>query len=360
MSDIEFLKERGISSPYATAVMPYHFDDAKNIVVDYDKMTPEKMAQDAALSGTVPNVGVPSVYLTHIDPQITTILFSPMNATKLFGQTSEVRKGTWTDQFMMFPIEEITGSVTPYSDFTSNVSSDVNYNYPSRENFLFQTSLKYGDRELETSSKAKLQLASSKQRAAASVLARAHNKFYLYGVSGKQVVGALNDPNLNAVIAPVTVNSKTTWEDKLADQTNTATFANVVYNDIVKLINELLANADGNLDANTRFILAVATDRYSYLSIPNQFSKTAISLLKENFPNLEIIQLPELVTETGSMLYLTVPTFDGEPTAECAYSEKMRMSNLERHMSYSEQKAMGGTWGCVIRRPNFIARMTGI
>lgn len=355
---IEFLKERGISSPYAGAVMPYHLDANKQIVVDYDKVTPAKMAQDAALSGTVPNIGVPSPFVTYLDPQITTILFAVMNATKLFGE--EVRKGSWVDQFMNFPVEEIAGDVTPYSDFTSNVSTDVNYNFPSRENFLFQTTIKYGDRELETAGKARLQLSSTKQRAAASILARAHNKFYLYGVAGKQVIGALNDPNLNASLTPVSVNSKTTWADKTADQGNNATIANIIFNDVAKLVNEVMGNNAGNVDQNTRFVLAVASDRFTYLTIPNSFGLTAMNLIKSNFPNMEVIQLPELSTASGSMLYLTVPELVGEPTAECAFSEKMRFSRIRQDTTFIEQKAIGGTWGCVVRRPNLVATMTGI
>lgn len=358
MSDIEFLKERGIFSVHATAVMPYHLDEQKKIVVDYDKVTEDKIAKDAALS-TVPNIGVPSAFLTYIDPQVTTILFAATNASKLFG--AEVRKGSWTDQYMNFPVEEIAGGVTPYSDFTSNVSADVNYSFPSRENFLFQTTLKYGELELETAGKARLQLSSAKQRAAASILARAHNKFYLYGVAGKQVVGALNDPNLNAVLTPISLNGKTTWADKVADTNNTATIANVIFNDIAKVVNEIMGNNAGHVDALTHFVLAVASDRFSYLSIPNAYgSKSALTLLKENFPNMEVIQLPELSTSSGSMLYLSVPELEGEPTAENAFSEKMRLSRVVPDMSYMRQKAIGGTWGCVVRRPSLIARMTGI
>ena len=358
MSDINFLKERGIFSQYAVSVMPYHLDEQKKIVVDYDQMTDEKVAKDAALS-SVPSIGLPAPFLTYIDPQVTTILFAATNASKLFGE--EVRKGSWTDQFMNFPVEEIVGGVTPYSDFTSNTSADVNYNYPSRENFLFQTTIKYGDLEMETAGKARLQLSSAKQRAAASILARAHNAFYLYGVAGKQVVGALNDPNLNAVLTPISLNSKTTWADKLADTTNTATIANVIYADVAKMVNEVMGNNGAYVNNLTHFVLAVAPDRYSYLTVPNAYgNKTALTLLKENYPNMEVIQLPELNTASGAMLYLTVPELNGEPTAENAFSEKMRFSRIVPDMSYIKQKAIGGTWGCIMRRPSLISRMTGI
>ena len=94
--------------------------------------------------------------------------------------------------------------------------------------------------------------------------------------------------------------------------------------------------------------------------MPNAFGLTALDLLKSNYPNLEVLYLPELTTEAGSMLYLTVPELFGEVTAECAYSEKMRFGGVEAYSTSWVQKAVGGTWGCVIRRPHLIATMLGI
>ena len=356
MNDIQRLKELGISSPYAVKVMPYHRDEQNHIVTDYHKLSDAQIAQDAALS-TVPNVGVPAAYVTYLDPMVTQILFAVMNATKLYGET---KKGDWADQYMNFPVTEITGDVTPYSDFTNQVSSDVNSEFPSRQNFLFQTAIKYGDLEESTAAKARLNYAGMKQQAAAEIIARAHNRFYLYGVANKNVYGALNDPNLPESETPVSVNSKTTWADKVADQGNNATISNIIYNDIAKLVNAMMSNNGGNLDQNSPYVLAVASDRYSYLSIPNSFGLTALQLLKQNFPNMTIIQLPELQTDSGSMLYLTVPTFMGQPSGENAYSEKMRFGRVEVYSTHYVQKAMGGTWGCVIRRPNFVATMLGV
>lgn len=353
-TNLEYLKSLGISSPHAVGVMPYHRDASGRIVTDYAKVTQGKIAQDAALS-TAKNVGVPAALVTYIDPQVTTILFGAMNATKLFNET---KKGDWADSFMQFPVEEVVGDVTPYSDFTNNVTSEVNYEFPTRENFIFQTTLKYGERELATGAKARLEFAGAKQRGAANILARAHNRFYLYGVAGKQNYGALNDPNLPESVTPVSVGGKSTWADKTA--ANTDQMANIVFNDIAKLINELIKNNAGNVDASCKFRLAVASDRATYLQMPNAFGLTALDLLKSNYPNLEVLYLPELTTEAGSMLYLTVPELFGEVTAECAYSEKMRFGNVEAYSTSWVQKAIGGTWGCVIRRPHLIATMLGI
>lgn len=351
MSNLSILKEKGIFSPYARDVMSYTATRNGAIEVDHDK-TARRLAKDAKMS-TAPATGVPSSVVTYLDPRIVTVLFAPTNATKLFP---EVRVGTWADSWQTFPVEEITGGVTPYADASSAISSDVNYNFPSRQSFVFETTIQYGQREMDVAGKAGIQLASRKQLASASVLKRASNSFYLLGVKGLQVYGALNDPNLPATESPRAFMGKTTWEEK-ATQADPTTG---IYGDIQHLIGTLIGRNAGLVDQNTRMVLAVAPSRFGYLTMSNTYGKTALSILLENYPNIEVIQLPELETQAGKMLYLTVPELDGENTAENSYSEKMRFSNIENRMSVTLQKAVGATWGCVIKRPNLIATMTGI
>lgn len=352
----EQYKERGLSSPYAVDFMAYDEING-SIRVDYAK-TEQMLAQDAALTST-PNVGVPSALVTLIDPSVTEILFSAMNAKKL---VPEVKKGSWVDKYTRFTITEYTGSVTPYSDHGENVSSDLNFESPQRENFLFQTVIRYGDLEEATVARQRLSLASEKQKAAATILAKAHNKFYLYGVQGKQIYGLLNDPNLPSTQSPNSItiggSSYSTWADKAANDAQNA--ANHVYNDVLKLINALCTDNGGHVDANTKMVLAVSNARASYLNALNAFGLSANKMLKDNYPNLKIIQLPELSTGSGEMLYLIAPELFASKTAELAYSEKMRMGRVVPEMSSFKQKAVGGTWGAIIKRPSLIKTMTGI
>lgn len=252
--------------------------------------------------------------------------------------------------------------MTPYSDFAENVSTDVNVDYPTRENFLFQTVIKYGDREVGLAAKAKLNVVSSKQQASAYVMAMAHNKFALYGVEGKKVYGLLNDPNLNASISPISITTgstaNSTWTAKCAAQPEKT--ANIVYNDINKLWAEISKNNGGLVDQNSRIILAVSNTRAPYLTEPNSFGLTAMTMLKQSFPNIEVVQLPELTTTAGEMLYMTVPDLFGIETGICAFSEKYFLGRVVPEMSSYKQKVVGGTWGAVIRRPSLVATMLGV
>ena len=357
MNDFELAKQKGVHGVEAKGFMSYSTDAKGKINVDYDA-TVKAMARDAALQTPV-SVGVPSVFTTFIDPQVVPILFAAQNATKIFG---EERKGDWTDNFFTFPVEEYAGNVTPYSDFAENVSTDVNVEYPTRENFLFQTVIKYGDREVGLAAKAKLNVVSSKQQASAYVMAMAHNKFALYGVEGKKVYGLLNDPNLNASISPISITTgstaNSTWTAKCAAQPEKT--ANIVYNDINKLWAEISKNNGGLVDQNSRIILAVSNTRAPYLTEPNSFGLTAMTMLKQSFPNIEVVQLPELTTTAGEMLYMTVPDLFGIETGICAFSEKYFLGRVVPEMSSYKQKVVGGTWGAVIRRPSLVATMLGV
>ncbi len=355
---LEKYREKGISSETAIDFMA--FDEKDGIMsVNYAKTAENmKLAQDAAPT-TANTVGIPAVLLTYVDPLIVPILFGAMNATKI---VREERRGDWTKNSMVFTLEEEAGKVTAYSDYNNEVTTDVNFEFPERDNYIFQTGIQYGIRALDVAGNAKLNLVSTKQRKAASVIQRAHNRFYLYGVAGKRTYGLLNDPNLPDSLVPnsITVDgvSKSTWADKSAAAPDNA--PNLIYNDVNKIWADLLARNGGNIDQNMKMVLAIAPSLLSYLTAPNVYGLSAKKMLTDNFPNLEIVQLPELATAEGNKLYLVIPELDAVPTAFCAYSEKARFMQVIARPSYWEQKVAAGTWGAIVARPSLIARMTGV
>ena len=350
MLTLEKLKAKGISIVDAKGVMAY---DSVNghIKTNFEKT---KLAMDSALQ-TTPNIAFPASFFQYIDPQIVEVLFAVTNANKL---APEVKQGTWEQEFYSFPVEEVAGDVTAYSDRTENVTTTVNYEFPVRELARFQTVIEYGDLEADKANASKIALQSRKQLASANIIARKQNQFYLYGVSGKQNYGLLNDPNLNASIAPITIGANTTWSAKTtADPTNAG---NIVYNDILKLWGELTSKNGGNISQNEHIILAVSNSVVSYLSMPNQFGLTAEKILKDNFPNIEIVQLPELSTNAGEEIKMIVPNLYGIDTANVAYADKFRAGRVIPEVSQFKQKVVGTSWGAIIRRPSLIATMLGV
>lgn len=350
MLDLEKLRKKGIVVEGAKGVMAY---DSVNghIRTNFEKT---KLAMDSAMV-TTPNVAYPASFFQYIDPQIVEVLFGATNANKL---APEVKQGTWEQEFYNFPVEEVVGDVTAYSDRTENVSTTVNYEFPVRELARFQTVIEYGDLEADKASVAKIALASRKQIAGANIIARKQNQFYLYGVSGKQNYGLLNDPNLNSTVSPITVNNNTTWTAKTtADPTNAG---NLVYNDILKLWAELSSKNGGNISQTERIVLAVSNAVVSYLSMPNQFGLTAEKMLKDNFPMIEIVQLPELSTNAGEEIMLLVPELYGVDTVNLAFADKFRAGRVIPELSQYKQKLVGTSWGAIYKRTSLCARMLGV
>lgn len=349
----EQAKERGIVAPHAVDFMA--FDDVNGRIVANAKKSAVNLAMDEAMI-TTPNVGAPAGLYAYLNPEIVEILFAKNAATELFTET---KHGDFTTDFMQFPVEEVVGAVQPYSDFDHAVSTDVNYEYPVRENFRFQTGIKFGDLEVAKAAVAKISLSARKQNAAARVIKKAQNRFYLFGVQGKQTYGALNDPNLNAAISPIAdANSNTTWAAKVA--ANPSDAGNIIFNDIAKLVGQLLSQTGGNVSINSRMRLGISNSMVSYLSYGNQFGKTALEMLKMNYPNIEVVQVPELSTIQGEELYLTVDASEGVDVGETAYADMFVLGRLIAHESSFTQKATSTTYGAVIKQPAFIATMTGI
>lgn len=354
MLNLDQLKAKGIYVEGAKGVMAYDTVNGK-IKTNFSKTA---LAMDSALQ-TTPNVGYPASFFQYIDPQIVEILFGVTNANRI---APEVKQGSWADEYYSFIEQDTAGDVTAYSDRTEQVTTEVNYNFQTREQARFETIIQYGNLETDKANQAKIALASRKQIAGANIIARKQNQFYLFGVSGLINYGLLNDPNLNASINPNSItiggSTYTTWADKVAH--DTASAGNHVFNDVLKLWSELSAKNGGNIDQNERIILAVSNAVVSYLSAPNQFGLTAMQMIKDNFPNLEVVQLPELSTNAGEQIKMIVPSLYGVDTVNLVYSDKFRALQVVQTVSGWKQKLVGTSYGAVVKRSSLIATMNGV
>ena len=306
------------------------------------------MAMDAALL-TSPNSGVPAELLAYFDNRAIEIVTAKRTATNIFN---EVKKGDWTTPYAKFRMIENTGYTQPYDDYADNGKSGVNYNFPARENYLFETVIKYGDLETDMAARAKASYIADNQRAAATTIAIDTNKFYFNGVSGLNNYGILNQPNLpSAIVAATGAGGYATWSTKTGTE---------IYNDIVALYSDMASRAQGNIDKTTRFKLVVGPTSDAELNKLNAFgTETVAALIKRNFPNLDIVVAPEYDDSTKKIQLIAVEV-DGLPTGECAFSEKLNAGRVVPYLSHFAQKFRAGVYGTVIYRPVFVSTMTGI
>lgn len=314
-------------------------------------ITPENkdtLAQDAALL-TNPNSGIPAALTAYMDPATIEILTAIRNALAIFG---EVKKGDWTSTHAQFRMVEHTGSTTPYSDFGNGGMADANPSFPTRQQYIFQTMLRYGERERDVAARAMIDLAAEKQRAAATAISTDANKFYLLGVKGMEIYGLLNEPNLPPTLTPASIGGVTQWAGKNTQQ---------IYDDVIAMLADLAENTGGNIEATSNLTLVVSPTASVRLSKATDFNISVLKMLKEHMPNLTTVVLPELSSRAGGdMVMLVAKDIIGKPVGQFGYSEKMRTLPMVANTSSWEQKAIGTTYGCILYHPYAISSMVGI
>lgn len=293
------------------------------------------LAQDAAMI-TSPNMAIPVEFTSYIDPMVIEILTAPRNAKAVFD---EVKKGDWTTSYEKWRTDEVLGSTQPYADYQEGTTSEVNSNWLTREQYVFQTTIKFGDREVDMASQAKIELASAKQKAAATIIDIDANKFYLFGVRGRNIYGILNDPNLlpPTAVAP--------WSGDTQD--TKAIYESILHN----LYGKLAAQSAGHITPSSHLKLLVSPAVSVYLGAATDFNVSVTDMLKKYFSNLEVVVLPEMEHEGTQTVMMICPEVNGSPTGQLAFGDKFRLMRLIPEMSSYKQKAVCTTYGGLVLQP---------
>lgn len=329
----------------------YGFDFGRNARqwITADNMP--QILQDAAVITTA-NSTVPAELLAYIDPTVIEIMTAPRNARELFA---EEKRGDWTTPYFKWRADEVTGSTAAYSDFGHFGVSGINSDWHTREQYRFQTVIEYGDLEQDMASQVKINLAAAKQRSAATTIDIDANKFYLLGVSGKEIYGVLNDPNLPAAVSPISVGGVTVWSGKDAIAR---------YNDVIKLYTTVVTQLNGLVDEKSKLKFVMSPATRTLLAAPTSLGLTTMKMLEDYFPNAEFVSLPQLgaayAPAAQETLMVIAPEVLGNETGLLGFGEKIRMGRIVPSLSSFAQKVTGTTYGGIIRVPAAIAQMTGI
>lgn len=313
-----------------------------------DVSTPSSdYAMDAAsltptLVGT-PNAGIPAFLLTYVDPKVIEVLVSPMTASQLVGET---KKGDWTTRTAYFIQAEPSTEVATYGDYSADGSSGTNINYPNRQTYFFQTWTRWGEMELEMAGAGRIDLAAQLNYSSALGLAKFLNKSYLFGVAGLQNYGLTNDPNL-----PTPVAASVNWATGLPED---------VYNSFVGMFKLLQSQSQGIIKQDDELRVGLPPTAIADINRVNTYGLSAAKLLKDAFPKIELIAVPEYDTVSGRLVQMWAPRVEGQDTATCGFTEKMRAHAIERYSSYFRQKKSAGTLGAVVFRPFAVTQLLGV
>ncbi|TAM15961.1 MAG: DUF2184 domain-containing protein [Pandoraea sp.] len=297
---------------------------------------------------TTPNNGIPAMLTNYFDPRVIEVLVAPMNAELLYGA---VQKGDWATNTTTFMVVESTGETATYGDFSENGQSGHNTEFPQRQSYGYQTNTQWGDKQMDVAAKARLNYAQRQQIASALILRKKENSIFLFGVSGLQNYGLMNDPALSAPVAPTTGVGGNTWALKTSDE---------IYADFVLLWTNLITAGNGLINTKSRVKVGIPNIVEQYLTKQNTYGQVLRDRLKLAYPNMEIETIPEFATGSGNLVQMIAVDVEGQPTGELAYAERMRAHGVVRHSSFFSEKKSGHAWGAVIYYPNFITQMLGV
>ena len=306
----------------------------------------DRMAMDAQPSMiTASNAGIPAFLTNYISPDTIKVLLAPMKAAQILG---EKQFGDWTTATATFPMIELTGEVSSYGDFNNNGSAGANINLPQRQSYHYQTTSRWGEKQLDTFALAKVDYVNKINDASILALNKFQNKTYFFGVAGLQNYGLLNDPALSAPITPTAA-----WS---LDSTT----AETVYNDIKRLFARVMAQGNGNIDMDAKMVLVTSPTTSVAFTKTNQYNVNVKDLIAKNFPNMRFETAPEYSTASGELVQLIVEEVEGQKTATCAFTEKLRAHRVIPDTSSWIQKKSQGTFGTVVYLPFAIVQMLGV
>lgn len=335
-----------------TAAIVQQLRQRKGIAFDASlgdlKFITPSMAMDATQSElvTVSNAGIPWFLANWIDPKVISILVSPMMAAVIAG---EAMKGDWVSETVMFLTAESVGETSAYGDYSNSGSSNVNLNFPQRQNFLFQSFMQYGQREMERAGLAKVDWATQQQQSNALVLMKALNSMYFFGVANLENYGLLNDPNLYPSLT-----AQYSW------LSSSSATANTIYQDVVRMFTQLQGQSGGTVRLDSPMVFACSPQQAVALKYITQYNTNSVEvLLKQNFPNLRIETAVEYSTNAGQLMQLFCEELDGQRTMEASFSVKLMAHNMVVDSSSWRQKRTSGGYGTVIYRPNLVVSMIG-
>jgi hypothetical protein len=294
---------------------------------------------------TAANAGILSLFTTYVDPRLIEVQVAPTKAAALYGET---KYGDWVTDTAAFPVVERTGLTTAYGDFNEGGVSGYNVNWPQRQSFHYQLFTRWGERELARAAKARIDWANGVNMGAALAMRKFENFSYLFGITGLQNFGGVNDPQLPPAIAAT-------------DSWFTETDPSVIYNDVLRLVTTVVEASEGLLDAESSYKLGISPGNAMNFGKTNvTFATNVYDMLKKNFPNLTIVTVPEFATASagGTELVQLIPdSLEGQPIVSSAFTEKMRAHAMITLDSSWRQKKSSGTWGTVYYYPAVVGSM---
>lgn len=309
---------------------------------------------------SVDNIGTPIEFLRTQLPGFVANVTQSLRIDRIVGATIV---GNWSDEEVIQGILERRGSVGLYGDLTASPLQDFEFAFEKRTVVRFEDGIKIGVLEKDRASRAGLDSTSTKRNTALRNLDIVRNAvgFRGYKDGDARTYGLLNDPNLPASASVATVDGKTTWQDKSVKE---------ICDDIVDVMNDLVVSSGSNFDPFAdESTLALSACRYQYLNKQNDFGRSAMVFIKENYPKCRVEIAPEFdgafnTNENGFYLYADREnqgdSTDSGLTFEQIVPAKIKMLGIDNKSKYFDEHFSNATAGVMCKRPYNVIIRTGI
>ena len=309
-----------------------NFNTASTIAMD---------AYEGGVALTTPNGGIPAMLTTFLSPKWIEFVTAPIRVAEAFD---EQQFGDRTMTNVSFPTYELYGETSSYGDFNDNGMSNNNENYEFRQPYAYQTNIKIGEIAQEQAAAARFNLVERQVQSTSLALNKTQNSIYLYGVAGLKNYGILNDPSLLPDTVGVNWATLTTLE---------------LFNEVLKIFKQLVVQSNGIVTEIDAMTMALSPAMNTLLLTPNEFGWNAMLKIKETFPNLKIVAIPEYKTAAGEKIQLVLDSYMGQKTVELGFVDKLRVHAVEVKTSGFLQKRSQSTLGAIVYYPIFVANYLG-
>lgn len=308
---------------------------------------------------TSPSVLTPVQFLQGWLPGFVHIMTAARKADEIAGITTI---GSWEDEQVVQGLMELLGTAVPYGDTTNVPFASYNTNFVSRTVVRFELGMTVGTLDAARASRINVDSASSLRESCGIQLEIARNTtaFYGYNNGGNNTYGYLNEPGLLSYnTVPVGASGNTQWSTKK--------FLEITA-DIRQGLAGLRTQLQGNLDVKQEQItLVLPTNTIDYLSTTSDFGISVADWLKENYPNVRVIDVPEFDLANGgaNVAYMFLErvndtSTDGGQTFIQMVPAKFKVLGVEQKMKAYNEDFTNATAGVMCKRPVATYRYTGI
>jgi len=312
-----------------------------------------------AMDDTTPLVSTATIsnpvqFLQSWLPGLVRVLTQARRADDLIGIQTV---GRWEDEEIIQGMIEPTGDAQLYGDHNSIPLASWNPSWERRTVVRWEKGTQVGVLEEARASKLNINSAAEKRNAAALALDIRRNSTAFVGFNGgnNRTYGILNDPSLPAYVNV----AGGTWSAK--------TFLQITA-DIRGAMAALENQALGLIDVEkTPITLGVALAARQYLSVTSDFGNSVAEWLKETYPNVRVVSIPEFNAANGgaNVFYLFADSVqdsgtDGGATWAQLVPAKFKALGTEKRAKSVVEDYSNATAGVLLKRPFAIVRRSGI